>query len=63
MPGPVRFAEVKRMLERHGWTLARVTGSHHIFTKPNEPHLSIAVHKNLVKYGYYKEAKKRCGEP
>jgi len=62
MPSPVRFAEVKRMLERNGWTLNRITGPHHIFTKAGEPHLAIPVHKGVVKYVYVKEAKKRCGE-
>ena len=50
------------MLERNGWTLNRITGSHHIFTKAGEPHLAIPVHKGVVKYVYVKEAKKRCGE-
>jgi predicted RNA binding protein YcfA (HicA-like mRNA interferase family) len=50
------------MLERSGWTLSRITGSHHIFTRAGEPHLTIPVHKGLVKYGYVKEAKRRCGE-
>jgi predicted RNA binding protein YcfA (HicA-like mRNA interferase family) len=62
MPSPVRFAEVKHLLERHGWVLNRITGSHHIFVKPGEPHLAIPVHKGQVKYGYYKEARRRCGE-
>ena len=62
MPSPVRFAEVKRLVERHGFILERITGSHHIFTKAGEPHLSIPVHKGMVKYGYVKEAKGRCGE-
>ena len=62
MPSPVRFAEIKRMLERKGWTLARVAGSHHIFTKPGQHHLSLPVHKGVVKYVYVKIAKKICGE-
>jgi predicted RNA binding protein YcfA (HicA-like mRNA interferase family) len=62
MPSPVRFTEVKRILDRHGFTLQRIAGSHHIFSKPGEPHLSIPVHKGMVKYGYLKEAQRRCGE-
>jgi predicted RNA binding protein YcfA (HicA-like mRNA interferase family) len=62
MPSPSRFAEVQRMLERRGWILNRITGSHHIFTKAGERHISIPVHKGMVKHGYVKEAKKRCGE-
>ena len=62
VPSPVRFAEVKRLLEAHGWTLARIASSHHIFTKPGElQHLSISVHKGMVKYGYVREIKKRLG--
>ena len=34
MPSEVRFAEVRKLLERAGYVLARVHGSHHIFTKP-----------------------------
>jgi predicted RNA binding protein YcfA (HicA-like mRNA interferase family) len=62
MPSPVRFSEVKRMLERSGFILKRVNGSHHIFTKAGQPHLSIPVHKGMVKYGYAKEAEARCRE-
>ena len=62
MPSPVRFAQIRRLLESHGWTLARITGSHHIFVKTGEPqHLSIPVHKGLVKHGYLREIEKRLG--
>lgn len=34
-----------RSLERHGWTLLRIRGSHHIFGKPGNPfRLSVPVH-------------------
>lgn len=37
--------ELARVLERHGWALARVHGSHHIYTKPGETaRLSVPVH-------------------
>ncbi|MGB7159765.1 MAG: type II toxin-antitoxin system HicA family toxin [Tepidisphaeraceae bacterium] len=62
MPSPVRFAEVQRLLESHGWTLSRIASSHHIFTKPGEPlHFSIPVHKGMVMHGYLKDIKKRLG--
>ena len=32
MASPVRFAVAKKMFEDHGWHLARVRGSHHIFS-------------------------------
>ena len=62
MPSPVRFSEVKRLLESQGWTLSRISASHHIFTKPGETqHFSISVHKGMVKYGYLRDIKKRLG--
>jgi predicted RNA binding protein YcfA (HicA-like mRNA interferase family) len=36
-----------RMLERNGWTLLRVNGSHHIYGKAgHEARLSVPVHGN-----------------
>ena len=36
-----------RIVERKGWTLKKVTGSHHIYQKPGvDKILSIPVHKN-----------------
>ena len=64
MASPVRFAEVKKLLEQNGWTLARVSGSHHIFTRPGEPRpFPVAVHKGMCKHAYYREAQKRVGRP
>ena len=38
-------AELCRIVERHGWQLLRVQGSHHIYGKQgNEARLSIPVH-------------------
>lgn len=37
MPGEKPFAEVRRMLERAGYQLVRVRGSHHYFTKAGAP--------------------------
>jgi predicted RNA binding protein YcfA (HicA-like mRNA interferase family) len=36
MASEKRFADVKAMLESAGYKLARVHGSHHIFTKEGE---------------------------
>ena len=33
--GNLRFRDMTRLLESLGFTLARVSGSHHIFTHPN----------------------------
>lgn len=35
-------AELIKLLERDGWTLANVRGSHHVFRHPNKPgHISV----------------------
>lgn len=53
MPSEVRFAVLRRLLESKGWSLARVSGSHHIFEKDGEAqHLSIPVHRGKVKHVY-----------
>lgn len=48
--------ELARALERHGWTLMRVHGSHHIYGKPgNIVRLSVSVHGNqTLKIGLLK---------
>ena len=39
--------EFTRILERNGWTLLRIEGSHHIYGKPgNHARLSIPIHRN-----------------
>lgn len=39
-----RFAKI---LEKHGWELARVSGSHHVYTKEGNPaRISVPVHGN-----------------
>jgi Predicted periplasmic or secreted lipoprotein len=39
--------EFARLVERHGWTLLRVSGSHHIYGKPGTVvPLSIPIHAN-----------------
>jgi predicted RNA binding protein YcfA (HicA-like mRNA interferase family) len=39
--------EFARTLERHGWTLMRVQGSHHIYGKAgNDVRLSVPIHGN-----------------
>ena len=36
-----------RLIERHGWQLVRVSGSHHIYGKPGSiVRLSIPIHGN-----------------
>jgi predicted RNA binding protein YcfA (HicA-like mRNA interferase family) len=39
--------EMCRLVEKNGWSLRRITGSHHIYTKPGERKvISIPVHGN-----------------
>ena len=36
-----------KILERHGWLLLRIQGSHHIYGKPaNEARISVPIHGN-----------------
>lgn len=36
-----------RLIERRGWVLLRVSGSHHIYGKPGSPvRLSVPIHGN-----------------
>jgi len=39
--------QLTRVLERHGWTLLRIHGSHHIYGKPGSIiRISVPVHGN-----------------
>jgi len=39
--------ELGKLVESHGWSLKRIHGSHHIYSKPgSEVRLSIPVHRN-----------------
>jgi predicted RNA binding protein YcfA (HicA-like mRNA interferase family) len=46
------------MLERAGYRLARISGSHHIFEKPERPLVSIPVHRGKVKPYYVRQIKR-----
>ena len=35
----IRFADMRRLVEAFGFRLARINGSHHIFTHPDVPEL------------------------
>ena len=44
---PLTGKELAALLERHGWQLMRVQGSHHIYGKPgSEARLSVPIHGN-----------------
>lgn len=52
-PNNVTFAQIRELLERSGFSLERVSGSHHIFRK-NATILPMPVHNNRVKSVYVK---------
>lgn len=58
MASHVRFADVRKLLEQHGWKFARVRGSHHYFTRPGATPISIPVHGGKVSHVYLKQAEK-----
>lgn len=44
---PVSGKRFARILERQGWTLFRIQGSHHIYGKAgSDVRLSVPIHKN-----------------
>ena len=55
--------ELARLLERHGWTLMRVHGSHHIYAKPGSIiRISVPIHGNKpLKIGLAKHLLKMAG--
>jgi len=58
MPSDVRFAEVRKLLESKGYVLAQISGSHHVFKKAGVAPQVVPVHRNQVKYVYYRQAQK-----
>lgn len=52
-----------RLLEKKGWKLARINGSHHIYTKEGTIYrISVPVHKNKdLKLGLLKSLMKIAG--
>lgn len=52
-----------KLLERKGWVLARINGSHHIYTKKDTVYrVSVPVHKNKdLKMGLLKSVMKIAG--
>jgi len=52
-----------RLLEKHGWELKRVKGSHHIYVKPGNPaRISVPIHGNQsLKLGLQRHLMKIAG--
>jgi predicted RNA binding protein YcfA (HicA-like mRNA interferase family) len=55
--------EFAKIIERHGWILLRVSGSHHIYGKPGSiVRLSVPIHGNVpLKLGILKHLMKMAG--
>lgn len=52
-----------KLLEKYGWKLARVKGSHHVYLKADNPsRISVPIHKNQnLKIGLLKHFMKVAG--
>lgn len=59
----MKGTEFTRLLEKHGWQLKRVSGSHHIYAKAGNPaRLSVPIHGNKdLKTGLLKHLVKLAG--
>jgi predicted RNA binding protein YcfA (HicA-like mRNA interferase family) len=57
--------EFCRILERHGWVLLRINGSHHIYGKPKNPErIIVPAHGNKsLKFGLLKAMLNAAGIP
>lgn len=55
MPSDVPFRDLRRELERLGYSLERVKGSHHHFRCPGLPPIGFPVHGKQVKHVYIRE--------
>ncbi len=60
---PISGKEFARIVEKHGWILLRIQGSHHIYGKPgSQVRLSIPIHKNQdLKSGLQRHLMKMAG--
>jgi predicted RNA binding protein YcfA (HicA-like mRNA interferase family) len=52
-PNNVSFSDIRKLLEQEGFSLERITGSHHIFKKGAITFV-VPVHQNKVKIIYVK---------
>ena len=60
---PLSGKDLCKLVEKHGWQLLRVQGSHHIYGRPGTiVRLSIPVHKNqALKTGLFRHLLKQAG--
>ena len=59
MASDVPLRELRTLLSTQGWTLDRISGSHHIFRKEGERPICLPVHGGKVKHVYLREVRKR----
>ena len=62
MASEVRFALIRKKLEKAGWRFDRITGSHHVFTRAGHQTVSIPVHRGKVKPRYVRIIEKLIEE-
>ena len=43
---PLKFRELVRLMEAHGWNLDRISGGHYIMEKPGRRPVPVPFHKN-----------------
>jgi len=58
MASEMRYSEVRKMLEARGFAFTRITGWHHVFTKPGCRPFVVPVHGGKVKPGYVRQIQK-----
>jgi predicted RNA binding protein YcfA (HicA-like mRNA interferase family) len=61
---PLTGPELCKVLERHGWVLARIRSSHHIYIRPGSPvNLSVPIHKKSAQLaeGTFKSLLRKAG--
>lgn len=58
----MKSSDLVRELERDGWVLDRVKGSHHVFTHPTKPgHLSVPHPRKDLGKGLLGKLRKQAG--
>jgi predicted RNA binding protein YcfA (HicA-like mRNA interferase family) len=60
---PVTGPQMCRALERRGWSLVRIKGSHHVYQNPGHPRpIPVPVHRNkLLKSGTQRAIMRQAG--
>ncbi|MBY0307507.1 MAG: type II toxin-antitoxin system HicA family toxin [Phycisphaerales bacterium] len=62
MASDIPFRKIRRLLESHGWSLDRINCSHHVFTGPRRPTVTIPVHRGKARHEYLRHAEKKIKE-